>query len=82
MKRSHIIIFWTIVILSMIALISVYVWRLWNLQFATTPDAFGLFGDYVGGVFGAFTGLVSVVFLYFTYKKQTEIFAEQKKQTE
>ncbi len=82
MKRSHIIIFWTVVILSMIALISVYVWRLWNLQFATTPDAFGLFGDYVGGVFGAFTGLVSVVFLYFTYKKQTEIFVEQKKQTE
>lgn len=82
MKRWHKIVFWIVIILSMIALIVVYVWRLWELQFATTPDAFGLFGDYVGGVLGAFTGLVSVIFLYFTYKKQIEIFLEQKSQSE
>lgn len=82
MERPYKFFFWTLVIVSMVALIGVYVWRLWKLQFATTPDAFGLFGDYVGGVLGAFTGLVSVVFLYYTYKKQTEIFETQRNQTE
>ena len=52
------------------------------MQFATTPDAFGLFGDYIGGVLGAFTGLVSVVFLYITYQRQIDIFQEQKRQSE
>lgn len=82
MRRWHRIVFWIVVVLSIISLIVVYVWRLRKLQFATTPDAFGLFGDYVGGVLGAFTGIVSVIFLYFTYRKQIEIFLEQKKQSE
>lgn len=82
MKRSVIILFWIVAVLATFGMIAVYVWRLWNLQFATTPEAFGIFGDYVGGVFGAFTGLVSVVFLYLTYKKQIGIFEEQKKQAE
>ena len=68
-------------IISVPLLIGIFAWRLWNLQFATTPDAFGLFGDYVGGVIGAVTGLVSIIFLYFTYMKQIEIFQEQQKQT-
>lgn len=82
MKKSYKIIFWTIIILSSFGLIAVYMWRLWDLQFATTPGAFGTFGDYVGGVFGSITGLVSVVFLYFTYMKQLEIYCEQKSQAE
>ncbi len=65
MKRLYRIIFWTIIALSSIGLIAVYMWRLWDLQFATTPGAFGTFGDYVGGVFGSITGLVSVVFLFY-----------------
>lgn len=82
MKTWHKVVFWVVVVLTMIALVGVYIWRLFDLQFANTPDAFGLFGDYVGGVLGAFTGLVSVVFLYFTYKKQLEIFLNQKKRSE
>ena len=82
MKRPYKILFWSLVVVSMITMIGVYVCRLWKQQFATKPDAFGLFGDYVGGVLGAFTGLVSVVFLFYTYKKQTEIFETQRKQTE
>jgi len=82
MKRSYSIIFWIVIGLSSVALIAIYIWRLYNLQFATTPDAFGLFGDYVGGVLGAITGLVSVVFLYLTYQRQIDIFKEQKRQSE
>ena len=82
MKLLYKHLFWIVIILSTIALIAVYTWRLWKLPFASSPEAFGLFGDYVGGVLGAFTGLVSVVFLFFTYKKQIEIFQEQKSQTE
>lgn len=56
--------------------------RLWKLQFASTPGDFGTFGDYVGGVFGSVTGIVSVALLYVTYKKQLEIYREQKSQAE
>lgn len=52
------------------------------MKFATEPGAFGTFGDYIGGALGAFTGLLSVIFLYFTYSKQLEIYSEQKRQTE
>ncbi len=62
-------------------MLMVYIIRMYKLQFANTPSGFGTFGDYVGGVVGAFTGLLSVVFLYFTYLKQIEIFEEQQKQT-
>ena len=82
MKRLHNYLFWFVIGLSTAALIVVYVWRLWKLQFATTPDAFGLFGDYVGGVLGGLTGLVSVMFLYITYQKQIDIFNQQKQQAE
>lgn len=82
MKRLHNYFFWFVIGLSTAALIVVYVWRLWKLQFATTPDAFGLFGDYVGGVLGGLTGLVSVMFLYITYQKQNDIFNQQKQQAE
>ena len=82
MKREHKIIFWVTIGLATVALVVVYVWRLWKLQFATTPEAFGTFGDYVGGVLGAFTGLVGVVFLYVTYQRQIDIFEEQKRQSE
>ena len=82
MKRLHIIIFWTVIILTTVAMIAVYMWRLWDLQFATEPSAFGTFGDYVGGVLGAFTGLVSIGLLYITYRKQIEIFLAQKLQAE
>lgn len=82
MKRLHNYFFWFVIGLSIAALIVVYVWRLWKLQFTTIPDAFGLFGDYVGGVLGGLTGLVSVMFLYITYQKQIDIFNQQKQQAE
>ena len=82
MKRLYQIIFWTVIGLSVAVMITVYVLRLRNLQLASEPGDFGVFGDYVGGVLGAITGLVSVVFLYFTYMKQIEIYSVQKSQTE
>lgn len=82
MKRSYRIIFWSVIGISTLTLIVVYVGRLYKLPFAYTPDAFGLFGDYVGGVLGGLTGLVSVVFLYITYQKQIDIFKQQKRQAE
>ena len=72
---------WTTFALFIIAVL-VYVGRLYELDFASKPDAFGLFGDYLGGVIGALTGLISIVFLFITYQKQIEIFKEQKRQTE
>ena len=68
-------------ILLPVFVIGLYVLCLHKLDFASTPNAFSLFGDYVGGVFGAMTGIVSVVLLYLTYTKQIEIFQKQEKQT-
>ena len=81
MNKRHKWLFWCSVVVSTLTLIGVYVAQLYKLDFASTPGAFGTFGDYVGGVFGAVTGLVSVVFLYFTYQKQQEIFLKQQDQT-
>lgn len=72
---------WTAVVVSIFALLA-FVLRLYKLGFASKPDEFGFFGDYVGGVIGALTGLISIVFLFITYQKQIEIFKEQQRQTE
>ncbi len=71
----------TAFVVSFLAIL-IFVVRLYKLQFADKPDAFGFFGDYVGGVIGALTGLISIVFLFITYQKQIEIFNEQQRQTE
>lgn len=67
MSRKNKIIFWLVVGLITVTTIATFIVRLYKLKIACTPEAFGTFGDYVGGVFGAFTGLISIVFLYFTY---------------
>jgi len=67
MSRKYKIIFWLVVGLITVTTIATFIVRLYKLKIACTPEAFGTFGDYVGGVFGAFTGLISIVFLYFTY---------------
>lgn len=66
--------------LATIAVLGVYCYVLRDNLFAKTPEDFGTFGDYIGGAFGALTGLVSVLFLYVTYKKQLEMFQDQKEQ--
>lgn len=82
MSRKYKIIFWLVVVFLTVTIIATFIVRLYKLKIACTPEAFGTFGDYVGGVFGAFTGLISIVFLYFTYLKQIEIFREQKRDSE
>lgn len=82
MDKAYKTVFWILIIVLSVVTIVFYIWRLCRLPFASSPEAFGVFGDYIGGVFGAFTGLVSVIFLYLTYGKQIEIFREQKRQME
>lgn len=66
---------WIIAILAfaVVASIVIYVVSFYNLEFASCPADFGIFGDYAGGVIGTLTGLISVVFLYRTYRIQIEI---------
>lgn len=59
-----------------------YIYFFSELEYADDPGDFGTFGDYVGGAFGALTGLISVAFLYITYSKQMEMYKEQKNQTD
>lgn len=74
------ILFSLFISLATIALVGVYCYVLRDNLFAKTPGDFGTFGDYIGGAFGALTGLISVLFLYVTYKKQLEMFQDQKEQ--
>lgn len=82
MKKGFKILFWLLAAISLIAAVGFYVYRLFALPLASSPNDFGVFGDYIGGVIGAFTGFISIVFLYFTYQKQLDIFKEQQRQTE
>ena len=74
------ILFSLFISLATIAVVGVYCYVLRDNLFAKTPGDFGTFGDYIGGAFGALTGLISVLFLYVTYKKQLEMFQDQKEQ--
>lgn len=73
---------WIIAILALavIASIVIYVVSFYNMEFASCPADFGIFGDYAGGVIGTLTGLISVVFLYRTYRIQIEISRTQESQ--
>lgn len=73
---------WTIAILAIavIASIVIYVVSFYDMEFARCPGDFGIFGDYAGGVIGTLTGLISVVFLYRTYRIQIEISRVQESQ--
>ena len=82
MSRTFKVALCTVTALVVTVMLTIYIIRMYEMQFAKTPNDFGTFGDYVGGVVGAFTGLLSIVFLYKTYQKQIEIFYEQKHQTE
>lgn len=77
-EKKELIVAIILVVVFAFILIGIYVWRLWSLTFATTPEAFSTFGDYIGGSCGALAGLVSIIFLYLTYSKQIEIFQKQK----
>ena len=73
---------WVIAILALavIASIVIYVVSFYSMDFASCPADFGIFGDYAGGVVGTLTGLISVVFLYRTYRIQIEISRTQEAQ--
>ena len=73
---------WVIAILALAVITSIviYVVSFYSMDFASSPADFGIFGDYAGGVVGTLTGLISVVFLYRTYRIQIEISRTQEAQ--
>ena len=62
-----------ILVLAIIAAILIFVITLSDLPFAKLPEDFGIFGDYIGGLVGTLVGLISIIFLYRTYKLQLDI---------
>lgn len=74
------VLFSLFIALATLAVVGVYSYVLRDNLFAKTPGDFGTFGDYIGGALGALTGLISVLFLYVTYRKQLEMFQDQKEQ--
>jgi len=66
-----------ILVLAIIGSVIVYIVTLAKLPFAQESADFGTFGDYVGGLVGTFVGLISIIFLYRTYRIQLDISAKQ-----
>lgn len=66
-----------ILVLAIIGSIIAYIATLAKLPFAQNSADFGTFGDYVGGLIGTLVGLISIIFLYRTYKIQLDISAKQ-----
>ena len=66
---------WIIAILALAIIVSIviYIVSFYKLEYASCPEDFGIFGEYAGGVVGTLTGLISIVFLYRTYRIQVEI---------
>lgn len=64
-------------ILAILGSVIVYVVTLAKLPFAQESADFGTFGDYVGGFVGTLVGLISIIFLYRTYKIQIDISSKQ-----
>lgn len=80
MDKRTLIIAFSIGLLAIVMVILPYICFFSELDYADDPGDFGTFGDYVGGAFGALTGLISVAFLYVTYTKQMEMYKVQKEQ--
>ncbi len=66
-----------ILTIAIILAIVIYVVSLAHLPFAKLPEDFGIFGDYVGGLIGTLVGLITIIFLYRTYKIQIDISSKQ-----
>lgn len=66
-----------ILVLAIIGSIIAYIVTLAKLPFAQKSSDFGTFGDYVGGIVGTIVGLISIIFLYRTYRIQLDISAKQ-----
>lgn len=66
-----------ILVLAIIGSIIAYIVTLAKLPFAQKSSDFGTFGDYVGGIVGTLVGLISIIFLYRTYRIQLDISAKQ-----
>lgn len=64
-------------VVAILCSIIVYVVTLAKLPFAQESADFGTFGDYVGGFVGTLVGLISIIFLYRTYKIQIDISSKQ-----
>ena len=68
-----------IVIISLLSLIA-YIVQLHGNGWAESPDDFGVFGDYIGGVLGSLIALISIILLYRTYRTQLDITKKQENQ--
>lgn len=66
-----------ILVATIISSVIIYIATLAKLPFAQESADFGTFGDYVGGFAGTIVGLISIIFLYRTYKIQLDISAKQ-----
>lgn len=74
---------WIIFILfTIIGLISISVYFIqFNDGISNSQTDFGVFGDYIGGILGSLLSILSVIFIYLTYKKQVQFSEDQSKQT-
>lgn len=50
--------------------------------FSTKQEDFGTFGDYIGGTLGAVFGIISIYYIYKTYKEQVSASINQKRMAE
>lgn len=79
MGKRYWIIFFLFIIIGLIS-ISIYFFQ-FNNGISNTQADFGIFGDYIGGILGTLLSILSVVFIYLTYKKQVQFSENQSKQT-
>ncbi len=73
MKKPRIvdIIIITILAISVLACVVVYLWR-FSGELSSEQEIFGQFGEYLGGVVGTLVSLFSLVYIFKTYRKQVD----------
>lgn len=57
--------------------IGLYLWQFAERGVSNNPSDFGVFGDYIGGIFGSIAALISIVLLFRTYRSQLDIAGRQ-----
>jgi len=68
-------------IILIISIVSLYIYFSQFHDGYADQMIFGSFGDYIGGVLGTMLSLISVVFIFLTYRKQIEFSEKQEKMT-
>ena len=72
MSRKYKIIFWLVVGLLTVTTIATFIVRLYKLKIACTPEAFGTFGDYVGGVIFVYFPLSWLLFKWLQAEERSD----------